>query len=91
VFVVQEGVTDVIVYAPADELDKKRNRGFCFVDFDTHKNASAAKRKLANARVRVRNNAYAMEIFEMNLIIIVRYSIVILLLIGLIRMKSLMI
>jgi hypothetical protein len=24
------------------------------VDFDTHKNASAAKRKLANARVRVK-------------------------------------
>lgn len=50
-----EGVTDVIVYAPADEADKKRNRGFCFVDFDTHKNASAAKRKLANGRARVRS------------------------------------
>jgi len=49
-----EGVTDVIIYAPADEADKKRNRGFCFVDFDTHKNASAAKRKLANGRARVR-------------------------------------
>jgi len=44
----------VIVYTPADEADKKKNRGFCFVDFDTHKNASAAKRKLANARVRVK-------------------------------------
>ena len=48
-----EGVTNVIVYTPADEADKKKNRGFCFVDFDTHKNASSAKRKLANARVRV--------------------------------------
>lgn len=44
----------MIVYTPADEMDKKKNRGFCFVDFDTHKNASAAKRKLGNARVRVR-------------------------------------
>ena len=53
--VILEGLTDVIVYAPADEADKKRNRGFCFVDFDTHKNASAAKRKLATGRVRVGN------------------------------------
>ncbi len=44
----------MIVYTPADEADKKKNRGFCFVDFDTHKNASAAKRKLATARVRVK-------------------------------------
>ena len=49
-----EGVTEVIIYTPADEADKKKNRGFCFVDFDTHKNASSAKRKLANGRVRVR-------------------------------------
>lgn len=49
-----EGVTNVIVYTPADEADKKRNRGFCFIDFDTHKNASVAKRKLGNGRVRVR-------------------------------------
>jgi hypothetical protein len=53
-FVYPEGVNNVIVYTPADEADKKKNRGFCFVDFDTHKNASVAKRKLANARVRVR-------------------------------------
>jgi hypothetical protein len=50
----KEGVSNVIVYTPADEADKNKNRGFCFVDFDTHKNASAAKRKLANARVRVK-------------------------------------
>jgi hypothetical protein len=46
-------VTNVIIYTPADEADKKKNRGFCFVDFDTHKNASAGKRKLSNGRVRV--------------------------------------
>ena len=48
-----EGVANVIVYTPADEADKKKNRGFCFVDFDTHKNASVAKRKLTGGRVRV--------------------------------------
>ncbi|CAF1277687.1 unnamed protein product, partial [Adineta ricciae] len=56
-----EGVTDVIIYAPADEADKKKNRGFCFVDFDTHKNASAAKRKLANGRARVFNRDIAVD------------------------------
>jgi heterogeneous nuclear ribonucleoprotein R len=54
-------VTNVIVYTPADEADKKKNRGFCFVDFDTHKNASAAKRKLASARVRVFNRDIAVD------------------------------
>ncbi|CAF2775215.1 unnamed protein product [Rotaria sp. Silwood2] len=56
-----EGVTEVIIYTPADEADKKKNRGFCFVDFDTHKNASAAKRKLANGRVRVFNRDIAVD------------------------------
>lgn len=53
ILVYLEGVTNVIIYTPADEADKKKNRGFCFVDFDTHKNASAAKRKLTNGRARV--------------------------------------
>ncbi|CAF3752112.1 unnamed protein product [Adineta steineri] len=56
-----EGVTEVIIYTPADEADKKKNRGFCFVDFDTHKNASAAKRKLANGRARVFNRDIAVD------------------------------
>ncbi|CAF3040265.1 unnamed protein product [Rotaria socialis] len=56
-----EGVNEVIIYTPADEADKKKNRGFCFVDFDTHKNASAAKRKLANGRVRVFNRDIAVD------------------------------
>ncbi|CAF3510569.1 unnamed protein product [Rotaria socialis] len=58
---VVEGVTNVIVYTPADEADKKKNRGFCFVDFDTHKNASVAKRKLGNARVRIFNRDIAVD------------------------------
>ena len=52
--VISDGVMNVIIYTPADEADKKKNRGFCFVDFDSHKNASVARRKLANRRVRVR-------------------------------------
>jgi len=56
-----EGVTEVIVYTPADEADKKKNRGFCFVDFDTHKNASAAKRKLASSRTRLFNRDVAID------------------------------
>ncbi|CAF2803776.1 unnamed protein product [Rotaria sp. Silwood2] len=58
---VVEGVSNVIIYTPADEADKKKNRGFCFVDFDTHKNASVAKRKLGNARVRVFNRDIAVD------------------------------
>ena len=82
-----EGVTEVIVYTPADEADKKKNRGFCFVDFDTHKNASAAKRKLANGRVRVKEISF----FFCFLLCIqenFRHLIVILQLIGPIQMKN---
>lgn len=39
-----EGLTEVITYSSPD--DRKKNRGFCFLEFDSHKNASAAKRKL---------------------------------------------
>lgn len=38
-----EGVTDVITYSTPD--DPTRNRGFCFLDFDTHSHASVAKKK----------------------------------------------
>lgn len=38
-----EGVMDVITYSSPD--DPNRNRGFCFVDFDTHAHASIAKKK----------------------------------------------
>ena len=33
--------------------DRKRNRGFCFLEYDTHKNASHAKRKLMSACFKV--------------------------------------
>ncbi|KAM4611639.1 putative RNA-binding protein 46 [Polymixia lowei] len=41
---VTEGVIDVIVYPNA--TDKTRNRGFAFVEYDSHKAAAMARRKL---------------------------------------------
>ncbi|XP_064629207.1 heterogeneous nuclear ribonucleoprotein R-like isoform X2 [Lineus longissimus] len=40
-----DGIKDVIVYKSADNKEWK-NRGFAFLDFDSHKNASAARRKI---------------------------------------------
>jgi len=39
-----EGVRDVIVYP--DVLHKSRNRGFTFVEFETHGDATMARRRL---------------------------------------------
>lgn len=47
-----EGLLDVIIYSCADE-PRKKNRGFAFLEYDTHKNASTAKRKLGNGRTKV--------------------------------------
>lgn len=33
--------------------DRKRNRGFCFLEYGSHKEASAAKRKLSSGRIKV--------------------------------------
>lgn len=47
-----EGLQDVIIYGSADN-PKLKNRGFAFLEYDSHKNASTAKRKLATGRVKV--------------------------------------
>ena len=39
---------EVIVYSSPD--DRKKNRGFCFLEYDSHKSASLAKRKLGTGR-----------------------------------------
>ncbi|XP_067947898.1 heterogeneous nuclear ribonucleoprotein R-like [Watersipora subatra] len=49
-----EGLVDVIIYNNPGEMIKK-NRGFAFLEYDTHKSASSAKRKLGNGRCRVWN------------------------------------
>ena len=46
---VTEGVTDVIVYPSAS--DKTKNRGFAFVEYESHRSAAMARRKLMNGRV----------------------------------------
>ncbi|KAI6206003.1 RRM domain-containing protein [Aphelenchoides besseyi] len=47
-----EGVIDVIIYSSPDAAENRKNRGFCFVDFQDHKAASDAKRRLQNGKVR---------------------------------------
>ena len=45
------GLKDVIIYNSPD--DKKKNRGFCFLEYESHKAASLAKRRLGTGRVKV--------------------------------------
>jgi len=49
---ITEGLTDVIIYSSPDD-PKKKNRGFAFLEYDNHKSASAAKRRLGSGRVKV--------------------------------------
>lgn len=49
-FVGSDGLQDVIIYNVPDD-PKKKNRGFTFLDFDCHKTAAAAKKRLATCRV----------------------------------------
>ena len=46
-----DGVRDVIVYP--DVRDKSRNRGFAFVEFDTHRDAAMARRRFIAAGVQL--------------------------------------
>ena len=50
--IISEGLAEVIVYGSADN-PRLKNRGFAFLDYDTHKNASNAKRKLSTGKYRV--------------------------------------
>ena len=49
-----ENLMDVIVYSTPDD-PKKKNRGFAFLEFATHKDASTARRKLGSGHSRVWN------------------------------------
>jgi len=46
-----EGLQEVIIYSSPDD-SKKKNRGFAFLEYDSHKSASLAKRKLSSGRVK---------------------------------------
>lgn len=47
---VTDGVVDVIVYPSA--ADKSKNRGFAFVEYESHRAAAMARRKLLPGRDR---------------------------------------
>ena len=42
---------EVIIYSSPD--DRRKNRGFCFLEYDSHKSASLAKRHLSTGRVKI--------------------------------------
>ena len=44
------GLTDVIIYHGED---KSKNRGFAFLEYDSHRSANAARRSLMSGKVRV--------------------------------------
>merc|ERR1711981_1332090 len=45
------GLKEVIIYSSPD--DKKKNRGFCFLEYESHKAASLATRRLETGRIKV--------------------------------------
>lgn len=51
---VTEGLSDVILYHQPD--DKKKNRGFCFLEYEDHKSAAQARRRLMSGKVKVWSN-----------------------------------
>jgi len=51
---VTEGLIDVIVYISPE--DKKENRGFAFLQYESHKAASLARRRLMSGKIRVFGN-----------------------------------
>ena len=56
---VTDGVVDVIVYPSAS--DKTKNRGFAFVEYDSHRAAAMARRKLMNGRVQLWGHHIAID------------------------------
>ncbi|XP_022082084.1 heterogeneous nuclear ribonucleoprotein Q-like [Acanthaster planci] len=50
---VTAGLVDVIIYHGED---KTKNRGFAFLEYDSHRSASLARRQLMSGKVRVWNN-----------------------------------
>ena len=49
-----EHLCDVIVYISSE--DKSKNRGFAFLEFESHKDASLARRRLMSGRIKVFGN-----------------------------------
>ena len=47
------GLSNAIIYSSPD--DRRKNRGFCFLEYESHKAASVAKKKLGSRPIRVWN------------------------------------
>ncbi|XP_006818852.1 APOBEC1 complementation factor isoform X2 [Saccoglossus kowalevskii] len=56
---VTEGVVDVIVYPSA--TDKTKNRGFAFVEYENHRAAAMARRKLIPGRIQLWGHQIAVD------------------------------
>ncbi|XP_068114653.1 APOBEC1 complementation factor isoform X2 [Hyperolius riggenbachi] len=56
---VTDGVLDVIVYPSA--ADKSKNRGFAFVEYDSHRAAAMARRKLLPGRIQLWGHPIAVD------------------------------
>ncbi|KAG7224193.1 hypothetical protein INR49_019928 [Caranx melampygus] len=54
-----KGLNDVILYHQPD--DKKKNRGFCFLEYEDHKTAAQARRRLMSGKVKVWGNVVTVE------------------------------
>lgn len=56
---VTEGVIDAIVYPSI--TDKSKNRGFAFVEFESHRSAAMARRKLLPGRIQLWGQPIAVD------------------------------
>ena len=56
---ITDGVTDVIVYPSAS--DKTKNRGFAFVEYESHRAAAMARRKLIPGRIQLWGHPIAVD------------------------------
>ena len=56
---VTEGVVDVIVYPSA--VDKTKNRGFAFIEYESHRSAAMARKKLMTGRVQLWGHSIAVD------------------------------
>lgn len=56
---ITEGVVDVIVYPSA--MDKTKNRGFAFVEYENHRAAAMARRKLIPGRIQLWGHNIAVD------------------------------
>lgn len=58
------GLVEVIVYNSPNE--NKKNRGFCFLEYESHKAASLAKRHLGKSRMKVWNCDSKFKLINLN-------------------------